>query len=46
MVELRYFGGLTAEESAEALGVSRITVEREWRVAKLWLARELKGAPP
>ena len=46
VVELRYFGGLTAEESAEALGVSRITVEREWRVAKLWLARELRGAPP
>ena len=46
VVELRFFGGLTAEESAEALGVSRITVEREWRVAKLWLARELRGAPP
>lgn len=46
VVELRYFGGLTAEECAEALGVSRITVEREWRVAKLWLARELRGAPP
>lgn len=46
VVELRYFGGLTAEESAEALGVSRITVEREWRVAKLWLARELKDTPP
>jgi RNA polymerase sigma factor (TIGR02999 family) len=45
VVELRFFGGLTAEESAEALGVSRITVEREWRVAKLWLARELRGAP-
>ena len=46
VVELRYFGGLTAEESAEALGVSRITVEREWRVARLWLARELKGTRP
>ena len=45
IVELRYFGGLTAEESAEVLGVSRITVEREWRMAKLWLARELKGPP-
>jgi RNA polymerase sigma factor (TIGR02999 family) len=46
IVELRYFGGLTAEESAEALGLSRVTIEREWRMAKLWLARELKGASP
>lgn len=46
IVELRYFGGLTAEECAEVLGVSRITVDREWRVAKLWLMRELKGTPP
>ena len=46
VVELRYFGGLTADESAEVLGLSRITVEREWRVARLWLARELKGTPP
>jgi RNA polymerase sigma factor (TIGR02999 family) len=46
IVELRYFGGLTAEESAEVLGVSRITIEREWRVARLWLVRELKGAAP
>ena len=46
IVELRYFGGLTAEESAEALGLSRVAIEREWRVAKLWLARELKGASP
>jgi RNA polymerase sigma-70 factor, ECF subfamily len=46
IVELRYFGGLTAEESAEVLGVSRVTVEREWRVARLWLVREMKGAAP
>jgi RNA polymerase sigma factor (TIGR02999 family) len=45
VVELRYFGGLTFEEIAEVTGLSRITVEREWRVARLWLARELKGAP-
>jgi RNA polymerase sigma factor (TIGR02999 family) len=44
IVELRYFGGLTAEETAEVMGVSRITLEREWRVARLWLTRELKGA--
>jgi RNA polymerase sigma factor (TIGR02999 family) len=46
IVELRYFGGLTAEESAEVLGVSRVTVEREWRVARLWLVREMKGSAP
>jgi RNA polymerase sigma factor (TIGR02999 family) len=43
VVELRYFGGLTGDESAEVLGVSRATVERDWRLAKLWLTRELKG---
>ena len=46
IVELRYFGGLTAEESAEVLSLSRVTIDREWRVARLWLARELKDAPP
>jgi len=46
VVELRYFGGLTAEQSAEVLGLSRVTIDREWRVARLWLARELKGTPP
>jgi RNA polymerase sigma factor (TIGR02999 family) len=45
VVELRYFGGLTADESAEALGVSRATVERDWRMAKLWLTRELRATP-
>jgi RNA polymerase sigma factor (TIGR02999 family) len=45
VVELRYFGGLTAEESAHVLGVSQATVEREWRVARLWLARALAGGP-
>lgn len=37
LVELRYFGGLTEPEIAEALGVSTTTVKREWRVAKAWL---------
>jgi len=37
LVELRYFGGLTFEETAEVLGVSVITVKRHWRVAKAWL---------
>lgn len=41
IVELRYFGGLTIEETAEALGVSRATVENDWRVARAWLRREL-----
>ena len=41
IVELRFFGGLTIEETAEALGVSHATVEREWAVARAWLRREL-----
>ena len=41
VVELRYFGGLSVEETAEALGVSAITVIRDWNMAKAWLAREL-----
>ena len=45
IVELKYFGGLTIEETAEVVGVSTPTVEREWRTAKLWLHREL-AAPP
>ena len=43
VVELRYFGGLTADEAAEALGVSEATIHREWRAAKLWLRREMEG---
>jgi RNA polymerase sigma-70 factor (ECF subfamily) len=43
IVELRYFGGLTAEEAAEALAVSVITVQRDWAVAKAWLHGELAG---
>jgi DNA-directed RNA polymerase specialized sigma24 family protein len=42
VVELRFFGGLTAEETAEVLGVSPDTVLRDWKLAKTWLARELK----
>lgn len=37
VVELRYFGGLSVEETAEAMNVSAATIKREWRVAKLWL---------
>jgi RNA polymerase sigma factor (TIGR02999 family) len=41
IVELRFFGGLTVEETAEAIGVSITTAERQWRVARAWLRREL-----
>jgi RNA polymerase sigma factor (TIGR02999 family) len=44
IVELRYFGGLSVEETAEVLGVSVSTVMRGWRVAKAWLYKELAGA--
>lgn len=43
VVEMRFFGGLTIEETAEALQVSRDTVKRDWKMAKLWLLRELRG---
>jgi len=42
LVELRYFGGLSVEETAEVLGVSGITVKREWSKTKAWLYRELR----
>jgi RNA polymerase sigma factor (TIGR02999 family) len=43
VVELRFFGGLSAKETAEALQVSLRTVEREWNSARAWLYRELRG---
>ena len=42
-IELRFFGGLSVEETAEVLHVSTDTVKRDWRLAKLWLLRELEG---
>lgn len=42
IIELKFFGGLTNEESAEALGISPETVKRDWRVAKLWLQNRLQ----
>jgi len=42
VVELRFFGGLSVEETAEVLHVSAVTVMRDWQFAKSWLARELK----
>jgi len=43
VVEMRFFGGLSVEETAEVLKVSPITVKREWRGARAWLYRELSG---
>jgi RNA polymerase sigma factor (TIGR02999 family) len=45
VIELRFFGGLSVEETAEALKVSPDTVMRDWRLAKAWLLRELKASP-
>ena len=46
VVELRFFGGLSVEETAEVLSVSPETVMRDWRLAKVWLMRELSRAAP
>jgi DNA-directed RNA polymerase specialized sigma24 family protein len=40
---LRYFGGLSVEEAAEALNISPATVKRDWTLARAWLRRELAG---
>ena len=44
VVELRFFGGLTVDETARVLGVSATTIDNDWFVARAWLARELGGA--
>ena len=44
IVELRYFGGFTLEETADILGLSPATVDREWRFARSWLKREISGS--
>jgi RNA polymerase sigma factor (sigma-70 family) len=41
VVELKFFGGLTIEETAEVLAISHATVERDWTMARAWLRREL-----
>ncbi len=46
IVELRFFAGLTVEETAAVLGRSPRTIKREWRVARAWLHQELRGAAP
>jgi RNA polymerase sigma factor (TIGR02999 family) len=43
VVELRFFSGLTVEETAEVMGISKATVKRDWSMAKAWLHRELSG---
>ena len=43
VVEMRFFGGLTVEETAAVLKVSPVTVRRDWSSAKIWLYRELTG---
>lgn len=43
IVELRFFGGLSIEETAEALGISAATVKRHWATARLWLYQEMSG---
>lgn len=43
VVELRFFSGLSVEETAEVMGISKSTVKRDWSVAKAWLHRELSG---
>jgi RNA polymerase sigma factor (TIGR02999 family) len=45
VVELRFFGGLTVEETAEVMGVSAGTVKREWSMARAWLRRAVAGEP-
>jgi len=42
LVELRFFGGLTIEETAEVLGVSHTTVEKDWALSRAWLRREMQ----
>lgn len=44
VVEMRYFGGLTLEQTADAMGISEATVKREWTLARAWLKRELGKA--
>jgi RNA polymerase sigma factor (TIGR02999 family) len=43
VVELRYFGGLSIEETAEVMGISPATVKREWGTARLWLLQQMQG---
>jgi RNA polymerase sigma factor (TIGR02999 family) len=44
IVEMRFFGGFSVDETASAMGLSTATVKREWKTARMWLARELASA--
>jgi len=46
VVELRYFGGLSVDETAEVLNISRLTVIRDWNFARAWLFAEIRGQNP
>jgi RNA polymerase sigma factor (sigma-70 family) len=46
VIELRFFGGLSVEETASVLNVSPDTVMRDWKLAKAWLLREMRGSSP
>jgi RNA polymerase sigma factor (TIGR02999 family) len=46
IVELKFFGGLTTDEIAETLGISRATVERDWKFARAWLHQAVSGTIP
>jgi RNA polymerase sigma-70 factor (ECF subfamily) len=43
IIELRYFGGMTIDETAEELGIATATVERDWKFARAWLRRQIEG---
>ena len=43
IVELRFFGGLSIEETSQVLGISPATVKRDWATARVWLHREMRG---
>jgi RNA polymerase sigma factor (sigma-70 family) len=43
VIELRFFGGLSVDETAEVLGISAQSVMRDWKLARAWLMRELHG---
>lgn len=45
IVEMRFFGGLSIEETASVLGISPATVKRDWATARVWLHREIRGLP-
>ncbi|MEP6848771.1 MAG: ECF-type sigma factor [Acidobacteriota bacterium] len=42
MVELKYFGGMTLDETAQILGISAVTVKRDWNIARAWLRAQLQ----